>query len=374
MRVLIEFENKPLCFDDPSIIVSAYHLADVGKCLEIMEEALRCGFYLAGFFSYEAGYYFERSFHTNRVYDFPLLYFGLYNGLKNVGPEDPPESAQASLPRCSLSYEKYRSHIGQIRSQILCGNTYQITYCLKYLFDVAGSPYRLYRDLLKNQPVPYPAYIESDDFKILSLSPEMFFKKEKHKLTTKPMKGTWMRGKNLWDDLRAKRRLHLDPKNRAENVMIADLLRNDLGKISRPGTVHTPKLFEVARYATVCQMTSTVTGEVDPKIGISDLFRALFPSGSVTGAPKIKAMEIIRELEKEDRRIYTGAIGYITPQREMFFNVPIRTLLLRPTPSNPSYTYKGEMGVGGGITWYSTPEGEWDECRVKANFLAGDLL
>jgi para-aminobenzoate synthetase/4-amino-4-deoxychorismate lyase len=212
--------------------------------------------------------------------------------------------------------------------------------------------------LLRRQPVPYPAYLECDAGKILSLSPEMFIRKDGPRVITKPMKGSWPRGRWV-DDVLGGMRLKFDPKNRAENVMIADLLRNDLGRI---GTgVHVPRLFEVARYRTIFQMTSTVAARVPAKLPFLDLFRAIFPSGSVTGAPKVRAMEIIHALEDSPRKIYTGAIGWITPARDMFFNVPIRTLLLRNA--------RGEMGVGGGIVWDSTAEGEWAEGLWKARFL-----
>jgi para-aminobenzoate synthetase/4-amino-4-deoxychorismate lyase len=339
-----------------------------------MEKAISQGFYLAGFLSYEAGYAFEEKLKENRTYDFPLVYFGVYTLPTNLPLDKGKIIEGVGGVRVNTPYPDYSKDISAIRSHIGSGNVYQITYCLKYKFGFTGNTYSFYEKLLKDQPVPYPAYIKTKDFSILSLSPEMFLKKTKEKIVTKPMKGTWMIGNGFLNDLFAKRRLHLAPKNRAENVMIADLLRNDLGKISKSGSVVTPKLFEVARYRTVCQMTSTVQSVIDPQIKMFDLFKAVFPSGSVTGAPKIRAMQIIRELEKEDRRIYTGAIGYITPKKDMFFNVPIRTLLLPPNPSNPSLPSQCEMGVGGGIVWDSTPEGEWEECRIKARFLTGDLL
>ena len=187
----------------------------------------------------------------------------------------------------------------------------------------------------------------------------MFIKKELNRVTTKPMKGTWPRSEDLIPDFVARFKLHFDEKNRAENVMIADLLRNDLGRIGN--NIRAPKLFEVNGYRTLYQMTSTVTGRVKKDLSIYDVFAALFPSGSVTGAPKIRAMEIIRELEREERRIYTGAIGYITPAKDLFFNIPIRTLLIRKNCA--------EMGIGGGIVWDSTPQGEWDEGMLKAKFI-----
>lgn len=261
--------------------------------------------------------------------------------------------------RLNISQGGYSSDIYTIRDYIAKGDVYQITYCIKLLFNFRGDPFSLYTELLAEQPVPYPAYIEAGDFHILSLSPEMFLKKDLSYVTTKPMKGTWPRGSNMVSDLIAPFRLKYDRKNRAENVMIADLLRNDLGRVGM--NIRAPKLFEVAKYATLCQMTSTVTGEVNKDISVYALFSALFPSGSVTGAPKMAAMEIIRELEGEERRIYTGAIGYITPDKDMFFNIPIRTILI----SGGS----GEMGIGGGIVWDSTAQGEWDEGLLKAKFL-----
>lgn len=325
-----------------------------------MEAALKAGQYLAGFFSYEAGYAFEETLRQDKTYDFPLVFFGIF-----PHPSSPIlsrlSSASLSSPSINISYQNYEKNIKAIKSHIASGNTYQITYCLKYKFDFSGDSHSLYRQLLKEQPVPYPAYVETDQFRILSLSPELFLLKKGEDLLTKPMKGTWPRGRSFWEDLWVKRKLHRDKKNRAENVMIADLERNDLGKICRPGTVLTPKLFEVARYKTLCQMTSTVRGKIDPAIGLFEIFSSLFPTGSVTGAPKIRSMSIIRQLEGEERNIYTGAIGWIAPNRDLFFNIPIRTLLLR--------NGKGEMGVGGGIVWDSTPQGEWEECRLKAEFL-----
>ncbi|MFA4905151.1 MAG: aminodeoxychorismate synthase component I [Candidatus Margulisiibacteriota bacterium] len=328
-----------------------------------MESALAKGFYLAGFFSYEAGYSFEDTLREDKTYDFPLLYFAVCPHPLSPSPigRGGTRSEGVRASRLNIDYDAYSQNIQSIKSYIASGDTYQITYCLKYKFDFAGDSYSLYRQLLKEQPVPYPAYLETDEFKILSLSPELFLEKKGENIMTKPMKGTWHRGKNLWEDLWVKRKLHKDKKNRAENVMICDLERNDLGKICEPGSVRTPKLFEVARYKTLCQMTSTVRGKLDPQIKLIELFSALFPTGSVTGAPKIRSMQIIRELEKEERRIYTGAIGWISPNRNLFFNIPIRTLLIKEG--------RGEMGVGGGIVWDSTPEGEWEECRLKAEFL-----
>jgi len=261
--------------------------------------------------------------------------------------------------RLNISQDRYFSNIGTIRDYIAKGDTYQITYCIKVLFDFRGDAFSLYQALLEEQPVPYPAYIETERFRILSLSPEMFIKKVSGRVVTKPMKGTWTRGQGAISDFFARVRFQYDEKNRAENVMIADLLRNDLGRVGV--NIRAPKLFEVTGYRTLYQMTSTVTGRVDEKMPFYRLFASLFPSGSVTGAPKIRAMEIIRELENEERKIYTGAIGYIAPNKDLFFNIPIRTVLISGESA--------QMGIGGGIVWDSTPQGEWDEGLLKAKFL-----
>ncbi len=360
MQVLTQFERKSLLFSRPEFIISCFGPDSFAQSFREIESALAKGYYLAGFLAYEAGYFFEKKLFQNKEYDFPLIYFGAY---KNICRDMIPEAAgeyRLENPRLNISREKYNAHINAIREYISRGDVYQITYCLKLLFEFYGDAFSLYRRLLKEQPVPYPAYIQARDFTLLSLSPEMFIKKNGTRLETKPMKGTWPRGESIFSDWLAPLRLKYDRKNRAENVMIADLLRNDLGRLG--ANVRAPALFEVASYRTLCQMTSTVTARISRDIPVYELFASVFPSGSVTGAPKIRAMEIINELEREERRIYTGAIGYITPQKDMFFNIPIRTILVKGN--------QAQMGIGGGIVWDSTPEGEWNEGLLKAKFLS----
>ncbi|MDD5116420.1 MAG: chorismate-binding protein [Candidatus Omnitrophica bacterium] len=360
MKVLIQFQKNDLLFARPVSVISCFDPSLTGDCFKQMEEALAGGYYLAGFLSYEAGYSFEEKLFLRRDYGFPLLCFGVYRK-----PEDArgmPLMPIGGLPenmRLNTGREEYAFNIGAIRDYIAKGDVYQITYCLKLLFDFRADSFALYRRLLKEQPVPYPAYIECPDFNILSLSPELFIRKEGQRIETRPMKGTWPRGTDIFSDLFCSLRLKYDLKNRAENVMIADLLRNDMGRLA--SDIRAPRLFEVARYKTLCQMTSTVTARIEKDIPLYRLFSSLFPSGSVTGAPKIRAMEIIRQLEKEERQIYTGTIGYISPEKDMFFNIPIRTLLIRDG--------RGQMGIGGGIVWDSTVSGEWEEGLLKAKFL-----
>jgi para-aminobenzoate synthetase/4-amino-4-deoxychorismate lyase len=361
MEVYIQFERKPLHFSRPVDIITCDSPATFASSFSRIESALDNGYYAAGFFSYEAGYCFEEKLNEEKSYGFPLFSMGIYGrpAYRKMGQPPSPSGEDLKNLRLNITRNRYFSDIETIRDYIRKGDVYQITYCIKLLFEYGGDPARLYLSLLKDQPVPYPAYIDSGRFKMLSLSPEKFIKKRDSHIVTKPMKGTWPRGRGPVTDTLERIRFQYDAKNRAENVMIADLLRNDLGRVG--SRIRAPILFEVAGYNTLFQMTSTVTGRVDTRIPLRDLFASLFPSGSVTGAPKIRAMQIIRSLEREERRIYTGAIGYITPERDMFFNIPIRTILLDGK--------RAEMGIGGGIVWDSTPEGEWAEGLLKAKFV-----
>jgi para-aminobenzoate synthetase/4-amino-4-deoxychorismate lyase len=358
MRALFEFDQQPLLFASPRSVIVCHDPQGLMACFDVIEKALADGYYAAGFLSYEAGYALEPALKHLKGDDFPLLCFGIFDAPKRERPSLPASGSSVHDIACNISKDDYTRNIARIHDHIRDGDVYQITYCLKQLFRFEGDPYHLYRMLLKHQPVPYPAYIETDRYKIISLSPEMFVKKNGQHLVTKPMKGSWPRGGFINDAL-GRWLLEFSSKNRAENVMIADLLRNDLGRIAR--LVRTPRLFEVARYNTIYQMTSTVRAEVDRDLPLADLFKAIFPSGSVTGAPKVKAMGIIHGLEGEPRRIYTGAIGWITPEKDLYFNVPIRTILLKDK--------RGELGIGGGIVWDSTADGEWDEGLWKARFL-----
>ena len=334
-----------------------------------MEKALADGFYLAGFISYEAGYAFEKLFQNERTYGFPLVCFGAY-----ASPLSSPISSENSFPSPSLMERgaepclpagrskgrggvrmNYLSALRKIKHYLSAGETYQVNYTFKQKFIFRGAPHDLYQRLKRKQATPYSAFIETDKFTILSLSPELFFRKKENLIEVKPMKGTIVPGKGNMEQLRN------DPKNRSENLMIVDLLRNDLGRFAKVGTVKTTKLFEVEEYETLYQMTSTIEARVPHDIELHSIFKNLFPSGSVTGAPKIRTMQIIRELEKEDRNIYCGSIGFITPRKDMLFNIAIRTIRLKGE--------NGEIGIGSGITYDSDPEEEYKECLLKAKFM-----
>lgn len=364
MNIRFDFEKHSLRFRNPVSVIACLTPADVPSAFEKMEEALESGWHVAGFFSYELGYAFEEAFAGYPLNGFPLIYAGCFESPVKEREKrfENGEAPPIRNARCNISKEKYFEHIDIIRAYLAAGDVYQITYCLKILFDYAADAYALYSKLYQVQPVPYAAYLESDRYSIASLSPELFLHKKGNYIISKPMKGTWPRGATWLADKLAGYKFRRDEKNRAENIMITDLLRNDLGRIGK--RIHVPRLCEITPYQTLFQMTSTVAADIAPDVSLYRVFQSLFPSGSVTGAPKIRAMEIIHELEREPRNIYTGAIGYIQPNKDFFFNIPIRTALIDKTSG------KGEMGIGGGIVWDSTAEGEWAEGLLKARFFA----
>lgn len=265
-------------------------------------------------------------------------------------------------------YEKehYVKSLNKIKDFIRGGDTYQINYTYENFLKTDASDFNLYRYLRKKQKTSYCAFIKNKYHRIASFSPELFFKTSNREITVKPMKGTASRGYTVDEDKDRIKKLQTGEKDRAENLMIVDLLRNDLGRICRAGTVEVEKLFEVETHTTVHQMTSTIKGELNYDVGFSEIIKNIFPCGSVTGAPKIRSMEIIRELETECRGIYCGAIGYCSPEGNMEFSVPIRTLVKNYGIDQWNYR------VGSGIVWDSNIESEWQECSDKTAFLTNE--
>ena len=257
----------------------------------------------------------------------------------------------------------YHSGFQRIKSEIEKGNTYQVNYTMRLQSKFEGDDFAFFDRLKRAQRSNYSAYLNVGTHRILSASPELFFRWEDGQLITRPMKGTVKRGTTLKMDQLNADWLAASEKNQAENYMIVDLLRNDLGMIAEPGSVKVPQLKEIEKYPTVWQMTSTITADTNPETTIIDIFKALFPCGSITGAPKIKTMEIIADIENSPREVYCGAIGFITPESEAVFNVPIRTVVI------DKETGKAEYGVGGGITWDSELSEEYDEAFLKAKLL-----
>lgn len=357
---------------------------DPGVFMATAQSYLDQGYYLAGSFAYEFGLLLEDTLAhlvdpktaivaELGVYRRPFVYDhrrGDFVGDKPWPDWDVAEAVSAegylvSNLTFSQKKEEYLGKIAAIKNYIESGDTYQVNYTLKLLFDYHGSDSAFYRALRRNQSVSYGAFIKDGERRVLSFSPELFFRKKGNACVVRPMKGTMGRGPSLERDLLIRQRLAGDSKNRSENIMIVDLLRNDLGKLCVLGKVDAVSLFDVETYETLHQMTSCLKGELKPDVDLLKLFRAIFPCGSVTGAPKIRTMEIISALESGERGIYTGGIGFISPDGEAIFNVPIRTVVLN--------NCQGEMGIGSGIVYDSDPEKEWDECLLKGKFLQATL-
>lgn len=381
-------ENRhSFLFTEPVAVVTASDYGEIKPCFEKIEKFIEQGYFAAGFASYEAGYAFEKIAGRPKNFDFPLLWFGIFEkpevfdcrenkvdekilfksrGLLHRSPRRPPRNDRGfkiSNQRFNVSAANYCCKIERIKKFIEAGHTYQVNFTLKNKFNFAGSPFRLYFDLKEKQKTAYSALIKFGAYFILSFSPELFFKLKGRKMAVRPMKGTMGRGRFLAEDEKFREHLKNCPKNLSENLMIVDLLRNDLGRISEYGSVRVKNLFKIEKYETLFQMTSLIESRLRPGISYYEIFKNIFPSGSVTGAPKIRTMEIIRELEKEPRKIYTGAIGFISPGRKAVFNVAIRTILLDLKNS------RAELGLGGGIVYDSKPLAEYAECQLKAKFL-----
>jgi para-aminobenzoate synthetase/4-amino-4-deoxychorismate lyase len=335
-------------------------------------------YYLVGYFSYELGYCFEEIFSRMTLgrYTYPLIHLGVFDqaicfnhktnqfnrnlpGLLNdsVGKED------FSIKNLRFNYSKseYIRKIKRIQEYIKMGDTYQVNFTAKYLFDFSGSAFALYEDLKNRQSVCYSAFCKFKDDSVISLSPELYFKREGSNIYSRPMKGTVSRGKNIQEDKEMVSGLRKSKKDLSENIMIVDLIRNDLGRISQTGSVRVNRLFDIEQYSTLFQMTSSLSSTLKKGITYFEIFRHIFPGGSVTGAPKIRTMQIIRELERGYRNIYCGALGIIFPRNRAVFNMPIRTISLAKD--------KGQMGVGSGVVCDSDPEKEYQECILKAKFL-----
>ena len=350
-------------FHGPVAVLRAERPDDVADCLANVHEAVhRDGVYAAGFVTYEAAAAFGLATHPGGP--LPLAWFGLFPP-DRVGtiPHLPATSDyHAGEWRPSIDRAAYGVALAQIKARIEAGDTYQINFTFRLNADFDGDPLALLHDLDVAQEGRWGAFVDTGRHVICSASPELFFGVDGERITCRPMKGTAPRG--LWPaaDRAQAEALAASAKNRAENVMVVDMVRNDLGRIARAGSVHAAPLFEIERYPMQWQMTSTVQARAGD-LTLLTLFEALFPSGSVTGAPKHSSMSIIRELEHGPRGVYTGAIGYWSPNRRGHFNVAIRSVAI------DRETRGAEFGVGSGIVWDSVDVDEYDECVLKASIV-----
>ena len=349
-------------FSEKVAEVSALTPDQVVPALKLLEERVGAGLHAAGFLSYEAASALNGDLTTRASEGFPLLWFGLFQERSSLPL--PPASLRFECRNWepSLDRERFARAIAAIRELIAAGDCYQVNFTLRQRFSFSGCARSFFSELARSQPTPYSSYLETGSYRIVSASPELFFSLADGVLTTRPMKGTSARGRWFEEDQALKLALRESPKELAENLMIVDLLRNDMGMISRTGSVQVSSLFDVETHPTVHQMTSTIESRVRQGVGTLELFQALFPCGSVTGAPKRRSMEIIAELEGAPRGLYTGCIGYLSPGGEAKFSVAIRTAVIDLA------TGRGEIGIGSGITFDSTADDEYAECLAKARF------
>ncbi|WP_350018807.1 aminodeoxychorismate synthase component I [Streptococcus australis] len=365
-QTIIDFKELGLrhLFTKPIKELKTRDLDQVETLLREVEAYQEAGFYAVGYVSYEAAPAFEKksAVHPAPLMGEYLLYFTIHEEVENLPF---PENYEAvDLPanwQEEVEAPTYQEAIKTIHHHIRQGDTYQVNYTVQLSQELKADPLAIYNRLVVEQKAHYNAFIQHDDVAILSISPELFFEQEDRLLTTRPMKGTTRRGLTNQADLKEAAWLEADPKNRAENMMIVDLLRNDMNRISEIGSEQVTRLCQVEQYSTVWQMTSTIESRLRPEVDLVQTFKALFPCGSITGAPKISTMEIIQNTEIAPRGVYCGTIGILLPRGKRIFNVTIRTLQMQGT--------KAIYGVGGGITWDSKWEGEYQETKQKSAVL-----
>lgn len=355
-------EPEPLAFGPPGRVVEARTLAEVRPATEAVEEAAAGGRWAAGFVAYEAGPAFDPAVRARPPGPGPLVWFGIHEAPSR---EPPPPAGHAVLGPLvpDVSREAYDASIARIREAIARGDVYQVNHTFRLRGAFSGDPLGLYRRLRAAQGGGLGAFLRAGDRAVVSASPELFLERRGDLVRARPMKGTARRGRFEEEDEEAAAALAASAKDRAENVMIVDLVRNDLGRVARTGSVRVASLCDVERYRTVHQLTSTVEARLRPGAGLADLLAAAFPCGSVTGAPKSTATRIIAEEEGAPRGVYCGAVGLVRPGGDAAFNVAIRTVDVDLA--------RGEAvaGIGGGITWASSAAAEYDEALAKAAYL-----
>ena len=365
-QTIIDFKELGLrhIFTKPLKELKTRDLDQVETLLREVEAYQEAGFYAVGYVSYEAAPAFEKKLavHPAPLMGEYLLYFTIHQEVETLPfPEDYEAVDLPANWKEEVEAPAYQEAIKTIHHHIRQGDTYQVNYTVQLSQELKADPLAIYNRLVVEQKAHYNAFIQHDDVAILSISPELFFEQDDRLLTTRPMKGTTRRGLTNQTDLQEAAWLEADPKNRAENMMIVDLLRNDMNRISEIGSEQVTHLCQVEQYSTVWQMTSTIESRIRPEVDLVQTFQALFPCGSITGAPKISTMEIIQQIEVAPRGVYCGTIGILLPKGKRIFNVAIRTLQMQGK--------QAIYGVGGGITWDSKWESEYQETKQKSAVL-----
>ncbi|MBK8457659.1 MAG: aminodeoxychorismate synthase component I [Phyllobacteriaceae bacterium] len=358
-------------FGAPQRLLAAHTLDELETVFTEAETARRGGRWVAGYFAYEAGALFEPKLAVSLLENrrVPLAVLGVFDAPEFVeGIEPPVRRGRPALDdaKAHWSQAEYAERFARLHDHLRKGDCYQANLTFPIFARWSGEPMAIFDDLAARQPVKHSAYVNLGATKILSRSPELFFRVDRQGwIESLPMKGTAKRGATQAEDRRQIEFLKNDPKNQSENRMIVDLLRNDISRVSEVGTLSVPRLFEVETYRTLHQMVSLVRAKLLPERALRDIFAALFPCGSITGAPKLSAMTILQKLEQRPRDVYCGSIGWAAPDGTMQFNVAIRTLTLFSDG-------EAVFNVGGGVVFDSTPESEYAECLLKARFALGD--
>ena len=361
--VVLQQDGRWWRFSDLARTVVARSPEEVLPALAAVERAVEAeGLLAAGYLAYEAAAAYGLRVHVPELDSPPLLWFGLFRRRERVEPPVGGGDYRFGDWHPALDFSAYTAAIDRIKAAIARGDTYQANFTFHLKAAFAGEPWDLFAALTAAQRADFGAYLDLGRFAICSASPEMFFRRNGARLESRPMKGTAPRGLTLAQDREQMTWLHNSEKNRAENVMIVDMIRNDFGRVSRAGSVAVPALFAVERYPTLLQMTSTVTALSDAPLG--DVLAAVFPCASITGAPKVRTMHLLGDLEREPRGVYTGAIGAVLPGGRAQFNVAIRTAVIDRQRGMATY------GVGSGVVWDSDAAGEYDECLLKARVLS----
>jgi para-aminobenzoate synthetase/4-amino-4-deoxychorismate lyase len=365
--------GRNYAFSDPSRMLIAHEAGDIPGLLEGLAAARQEGLWVAGYLSYELGLCLEERLEglmpPRRAG--PLAWFGCYDAPQILGASEAAEqiakwrndAAAINGLTPMMPFSDYRHAFEKVQAYIAAGDVYQVNLTFPARFSLTGRPEALYQQLCRSQPVAYGALIDTGEETVLSRSPELFVGCHNGRLSARPMKGTMARGRTTAEDEQARAFLRSDEKSRAENLMIVDLLRNDIGRIAEIGSVEVTDLFTVETYKSVHQMTSGIEADLKPGMAPEMALMRLFPCGSITGAPKIRAMEIIAECEPQPRGVYTGAIGMIAPDGDFIFNVAIRTAVIGRDGS-------GRIGIGGGLVADSIAKDEYDEALLKMKFIS----
>ncbi len=355
-----------LRFCDPVEEIEIHKLDEVLPALQQVEQRVEQeNLFAAGYVSYEAASAFDEALQTHSPEGFPLLRFGLFAKAEPIELPTPTEPANLPDWQAQETSDDFARKIDAIRAAIARGETYQVNLTFPLTSEFSQDSWSFFLQLVHGQQARGAGYLQSDRWAICSVSPELFFTKNGDSLTMRPMKGTAPRGRTLEEDRRLAEELEKSAKNRAENIMILDMVRNDLGRLASPGGVQTEEICTLEKYPTVWQLTSTATAR--SKATLAEIFQALFPCASITGAPKVQTMQIITATEAGPRNIYTGTFGWIAPGRQAHFNVAIRTALIDLQHKRATY------GVGAGITWDSDSAAEYQECLDKAAVLSRPL-